>query len=557
MPDIKINKHFIEKDGKTIAVLYAEDTYPSMEKLSGYLGFIKKLVSATRKPDFIASREEYEYLVYYSFLYFLVNLDSLFYSKHVPLPFWFNFKKCVDDSLDKKETDVILDYKYGNVYVFKEYIKRKFGDIKLSVINRNRIINVIFNNLQYLILMAYFIFRSIIRKLLYINKKPKKEFDMLFITNYDRYYGNNRFFGGHLFNDKDFINLTKNLSGTEPKENNKSILYFKPGFTGIVKYIKNLKDKSSNLLFLEDVLYIRSGIKILLHWIFNKNNYKVDLKENLNDDEEFILEMYNDFLLNKLPFVLWFHLSIKDFVRNKRIKLIVGDSDKSFMFFLFNSARRFTGDKVDTIAFSHEIVSANSPQIPLSKNFKDIPDHKLVWNENTKNLLIKEYNFPEEKVLVFSDPRFLYWKKMPVKEKTILFVSTCSQNFYNDIFDTFENKKDIVNKLISKGYLFYFKPHPGEIAAGTIKPFLNRVKEIKEIKTITELNFIPKYSIGQGSTLQYELLSSGGKTYLLTDQNIFLIDEKEFEKNLKNNISDALLDILNKGDCSKSAPNHP
>ncbi len=547
---IKINTFFIEKDGKTITALSAENIYQSMEKLSEYLEFIKKLTSLTHKSDFIASREEYEYLVYYSFLYFLVNHDNLFYSKQLPWQIWFNFKKYANDLLGKKETEVILDYKYGDIYVFKEYIKRKFGDIKLSVINRNRIINVIFNNLQYLILMAYFIFRSIIRKLLCINKKPKKEFDILFLTNYDRYYGNNRFFGEHLFNDKEFINLTKNLSGTEPKENNKSILYFKPGFTGIVKYIKNLKDKSSSILFLEDVLYIRSGIKILSHWIFNKNNYRIDLRENLNDDEEFILEMYNDFLLNKLPFILWFHLSIKDFVRNKRIKLIVGDSDKSFMFFLFNIARRFTGDKVDTIAFSHEIVSKNYAQIPISKNFKDLPDYKLVWDEKRKEILFKLYNFPEDKLIIFPDPRFLYWKKVPLKKKTILFVSG-DDFLYEYLFDTFENKKNIVNELTSKGYSFYFKPHPGELSAGFTSGYLNKVKEIKEINVINELNFLPENAVGAYSTMLYELLNAGVKPYFIKEKdknltNVFLIDEKEFKKYLKNNISDALLDILNK-----------
>ena len=66
--------------------------------------------------------------------------------------------------------------------------------------------------------MTYFLSRTLIRKLLDPNKK-QKEFDAIFLTNYDRYYGNERFFGKHLFNDNDFINLTKNLASYLGKYN--------------------------------------------------------------------------------------------------------------------------------------------------------------------------------------------------------------------------------------------------------------------------------------------------------------------------------------------------
>ena len=546
MTKIKIDKAYIEKDWIIISFLPNENIYSSFKKLPKYLEFIKKLTHKTHKPDFVVSKKEYEYLIYYSFSYFLVNWDNLFWSKQIVWHVWENFKIHTNELLTKEKLGVVLDYKYGNIDAFKNYIEKSFRDVHLST-NKNRIMYYLFDNHLYFLLMNYFLFRSIFRKLLYINQKPKKEFDAIFITNYDRYYGNDRFFGEHLFNDKDFKDLTKKLCGIELNsgKDNKSILYFKPNFADITKYIKNLKDKSENVLFLEDIMYITSGIRIFSHWMLHKNKYKIDLDENLNDDEKFILEMYNDFLLNKLSFILWFYLSIKDFIKNKKIKLIVGDSEKSFMFFLFNLARKFTDEKVNAIAFSHEIVSENYAQVPVSKNFNDIPDYKLVWNENIKKILTKRYNFPEEKVIVFPDPRFLYWKKFPLKKKTILFVSQGVPDFYEELFDIFKNKKEIIDKFLSNGYSFYFKPHPGEIAFGDTAQYIHKLKTISEIKTITELNFLPEYSIGEGSTMQYEFLQAGGKTYFITDKNHFLMDEKEFEKYSKSNIYDALLYILN------------
>jgi hypothetical protein len=256
--------------------------------------------------------------------------------------------------------------------------------------------------------------------------------------------------------------------------------------------------------------------------------------------------MFNIFLKHKLPFLLWFYLSIKSHISKNNIKCIVGDSEKNFMFYIYNIYAQWEND-IKTIAFSHEIITNNYIHIPVSKKYNCIPNCKLVWNENIKKLLINKYNFPNDKIILFPDPRFLYWKKYPKKEKTILFVSQGCPEFYNDIFSTFGNK-ELINTLIKNGYSFYFKPHPGELVYDVAVNYLNKLKNnIKEIKIINELDFIPEYSIGMSSTMIYELLNAGSKVYILNEiaKDVYMMKDDEFKRYFRNNLKEIFFEILN------------
>ena len=173
------------------------------------------------------------------------------------------------------------------------------------------------------------------------------------------------------------------------------------------KYIKDYYKKNSNYIFIEDILNLKLGFEILLN--ISKIYKKITLNSD-DDHKEFINEMFNIFLKHKLPFVLWFYLSIKDYILKNDIKCIVGDSEKNFMFYLYNIYALWNRN-IKTIAFSHEVINYNYIYLPISEKYSCIPDCKLVWNENIKKLLIDKYNFPKDKVIVFPDPRFLYWKK--------------------------------------------------------------------------------------------------------------------------------------------------
>jgi hypothetical protein len=215
------------------------------------------------------------------------------------------------------------------------------------------------------------------------------------------------------------------------------------------------------------------------------------------------------------------------------------------MFYIYNIYAQWEND-IKTIAFSHEVINNNYIHIPISKKYNCIPNYKLVWNENIKKLLINKYNFPDDKVMIFPDPRFLYWKKYPKKEKTILFVSQGYTQFYKDIFNTFKDK-ELIDALIKNGYSFYFKPHPGEYLNDYSIEQLNRLKSsIKKIQIINELDFIPEYSIGMFSTMIYELLNAGSKVYILDElaKDVYMMKDDEFKRYFRTNLKEIFFEIL-------------
>jgi len=505
----------------------------NLYELKEYYNFIKKLIFMSYKKNNYLNKVEYTNLVFYTFIYYLLNWDNILHTNQIPFHIWKNFRNVIKDLLDKDNVEFILNYKYANISYIENFLKSYGKKVKRE--EKNIFIDYIIENFQDKIIMTYFLIRKLfLNKKLNFNLYNNKCNYVLFITDYDRYYENNRFFGEHLFNDKRFKKLIR------CNDFDNLILYTKYTYTNFKKYINDYFKKDSNILFIEDLLDLKLGLKIL----FSKNIYKNFHIQESNVDKQFIIDMFNIFLKNKLPFILWFYLSIKKFVSNINIKYIVGDSEKNFIFYLFNIYKLSNNSNIKTIAFSHELITKNYLHPIVSKEYECIPDYKLVWNHKIKELLVKIYKFPENRVLVFPDPRFLYWKNLSKENKSILLISQGFPEFYEMIFKAYN--EGLINNLVNKGYTIYFKPHPAEFNFKLCVDNFKKLKTLKKIRIIHNISFLPEYAIGMFSTLLYELYTAGSKIYFLDKKakDTFIIDDKEFKKIYKNNLKSALLNII-------------
>ncbi|WP_150131692.1 hypothetical protein [Methanofervidicoccus sp. A16] len=507
-----------------------DNPYPSLKNLEKYLDLIIELCKGVYKNNNLIGRKEFENLLYYSFLYYLVNWDNIYHSNQVPYINWYNFKNSIDNILKNRESiEVFLDYKYLNIEIFEEYLKEIYS-IKIKRKNKNILIDYFIKHYHGSLIYLMFL----IRKML-MNKNINENFSVLFSTDYNRYFLNKRFFGTHLFNYEPFKKLVRDL-GIE--DFNYKILYTKYNPFNLKDYLLNFYKKEKEELFIEEILDLKIGLNLILNInkIYRKNiDFNIE-KEDFN--KYFIYRMFKIFVKHKLPFILWIYLSVKEFIKNTNIKVFIGDSEKSFMSHIFNLYKINEG-MIKTVVFSHELINKNYAVIPVSNKNRLIPDLKLVWNENIKKLLIQRYNYPPEKVLVFPDPRFLYWRGMPKREKTILLISQGSPIFYEQVFEL--SKEGVLNNL---GYKVLFKPHPGEYYIS--KSYIEKLKNLKGIKVIDNLNFIPEYAVTMTSTLGYELLNAGSKVYFIDEKarEIFLIDDKLFKKIYRRNLKEVFCEIL-------------
>jgi len=531
--NVEIDIVSIKYENKRIDLI--GNPYQALKDLEKYLDFITELCKGICKNNnLIKKKKEFENLLYYSFLYYLVNWDNIYHSNQVPYINWYNFKNNIDSILKNKENiELFLDYRYMNIEIFEEYL-REIYNINIKRKNKNILIDSVIKNYQgYLI---YIIF--LIRKILMNKNNNNEKFTVLFSTDYDRYFLNKRFFSRHLFNYEPFKQLISDL-GIEDLDY--KILYTKYNPFNLKEYISNFYKKDKNEVFIEEILDLKIGLNLMSN--INKI-YRKDIDFNIGKEDfnkYFIYRMFKIFVKHKLPFILWIYLSVKTFIKNTNIEVFIGDSEKSFIFHIFN-IYKINENKIKTVAFSHELINKNYAVIPVSNKNKLIPDLKLVWNENIKKLLIQKYNYPPEKVLVFPDPRFLYWQSMPKKEKTILLISQGSPIFYEQIFEL--SKEGVLNNL-TKRYNVLFKPHPGEYP--TTKYYIKKLKDLKNIEVINNLNFIPEYSITMTSTLGYELLNAGSKVYFIDERakDVFLIDSELFKRIYRKNLKEVFSEILN------------
>ena len=531
--NVEIDMVSIKYENKRIDL--TDNPYQSLKNLEKYIDFITELCKEMYKNNNIIGKKEFENLLYYFFLYYLVNWDNIYHSNQLPYINWYKFKNSIDNILkNKKNIKLFLDYIYSNIEIFEEYL-REIYNIKIKRKNKNILVDSVIKNYPgYLIYLVF-----LIRKILMNKKRNNEKFTILFSTDYDRYILNKRFFGRYLFNYRSFKQLIKDL-GIDDLDYR--VLYTKYNPLNLKDYISNFYKKEKNELFIEEILDLKIGLNLIFS--INKT-YRKDIdfdigKEDFN--KYFIYKMFKIFVRHKLPFILWIYLSVKTFIKNTNIEVFIGDSEKSFMSHIFN-LYKINEDKIKTVALSHELINKNYSVIPISNKNKLMLDLKLVWNKNIKKLLIQRYNYPPEKVLVFPDPRFLYWKSMPKKEKTILLISQGSPIFYEQIFEL--SKERVLNNLI-KEYKILFKPHPGEYYIK--KPYIEKLKDLKNVEVINNLNFIPEYAVTVTSTLGYELLNAGSKVYFIDERakDVYLMDNELFKKIYRKNLKEVFSEILNK-----------
>jgi hypothetical protein len=536
-----IDKVYLKK--YDIEVRFTHNVYHAFCNLNDYLDFIKQLVENTRNiyQNYGMRDEEFKIFLYYMFIYFLLHWDNISYSIQTQWCSWINFKVNINKYL--KENDVVILDRIRNIEVYEKYIQKNFNN-KVKTDNKNKPWSIFLKNYNGQVIYLYFLIRTIIKN--FIRKTPSLNNKIcLMMTDYDRYYFSKGFFSEELFNNKKFNEIIQSSSNIEINKENCTVIYTKYNYGGLFDYINSLKEDNKSL-FIEDILHPKLGKKLLITSIRNNLLSNLNNISHYDDNSEFLLEMYKDFLRNKVPYVIWIYLSLKEFFnKNKNIHLAIGDSEKNFLFYILNLFKKIENNNLKTLAFSHEVITEQGYfYIPLSNKYDDTPDCKFVWNEGVKNLMITKYNYPPNKIVECPDPRFLKWKSKKFKKNTILIVSQGYVEFYNELLSILTNSS-IINDLINMGIHIYLKPHPAEYLNNeNIKHFDTiRLKFIHKISIIDDLNFMPEYAIGKDSTLLYELYLNKTNVYFISANNLFMIDEAIYKNINKSSIYDALLDI--------------
>ncbi|ABO34814.1 conserved hypothetical protein [Methanococcus maripaludis C5] len=535
-----IDKVFFRKLDNEIR--YTSNVNESFEILLNYLPYVKNIVKSSKRPKFVNKLESKELndLIYYSYIYYLIHWDNIDSSKQIAWQNWFNFKKTVDKNL-KNEYVVVLDY-IRNIDFYEKYISKKFPN-EIKRYNEKNIFLKFFGNFHGFFMVFYLLMRKLTCLFITGFSKTSAKYDknmILAITDYDRYYDSKGFFNSEIFSNAEFKEYLKLNFNTDVETENIQVVYTKYSFKNFLKYLITFKNDNKSV-FLEDILDFHIGLEIFIHGLLNikknKNFPIVKTDENI----EFIDHMYEDFMKNKFLFSLWFYLSVKKYIENNNVKIVIGDSEKNLLYFFFSILRK-NSEYFNTIAFSHEvIIPDHSFYLPFTGHYDDSPDLKFVWNEGIKKLLVDKYNYSEDKIAVLDDPRFLKWKSKKFEKKSILFISQGYSHFYEDLIDFFKNETEKVNFLKSKGFKFYFKPHPAEFLTPTSKKYLEEImKSYNDISVIDNLDFIPEYGIGVDSTLVYELMRNGTKVFFLSLNNIFMIEKEDFQKCSKKSISDVI-----------------
>jgi hypothetical protein len=164
----------------------------------------------------------------------------------------------------------------------------------------------------------------------------------------------------------------------------------------------------------------------------------------------------------------------------------------------------FLKGKTKFIVMSNEVISSNYLMLPFQKGEKRPAfDYKIVYGAREKEILVKKFKYPAEKLIVFPDPRFLEFAfdQKPMKE-TILFISQMIPAFYNltnKFYDRFRRER-FANPLSVT-----FKPHPYEKPRSARRAVTNEI----EFVNLRKLDFVPKYAVTLSSTLGFELLTQG------------------------------------------------
>ncbi|GBF35777.1 hypothetical protein [Methanofervidicoccus abyssi] len=87
--NVEIDIFSIKYENKRIDLI--GNPYQALKDLEKYLDFITEVCKGICKNNNLI-KKEFENLLYYSFLYYLVNWDNIYHSNQVPYINWYNFK---------------------------------------------------------------------------------------------------------------------------------------------------------------------------------------------------------------------------------------------------------------------------------------------------------------------------------------------------------------------------------------------------------------------------------------------------------------------------------
>jgi hypothetical protein len=174
----------------------------------------------------------------------------------------------------------------------------------------------------------------------------------------------------------------------------------------------------------------------------------------------------------------------------------------------------FLRGKAKLFVMTNEIISEIYAALPITDQSKRPSfDIKFVYNEEAKKILVEQFKYPAQKLVVFPDPRFLEGAiaKREIENK-ILLISQTFSSFYK--FTNNFNRL-IKNTELKQKFELVFKPHPHE-RVNPEKIIDEDITYLKEKK----LSFTPKYAVNASSTLGMELLFQGSV--------VFFLDKVEF-----------------------------
>ncbi len=479
------------------------------------------------------SEEELIYFTFHIYIYYSLHWDNIPKYSFSSLYIYFRLREFLNEFSKQRILDsLILDYRYYDLTLLQRFIE-SFCKINVKCKNKNNIIKFLISYESY-ILLFYFLTRKLI-----IKSQRIEKIDILFIDNYDRYFDNKNFFDVLLNEDNFYHKL--NIK----KYKNKFIFYSKLGNKNILKYIRDSYRKFNYELFIEDLISLNSIFKFLS--FYPKYNFeKIEiLKSNIdknNIEKKYIVYNFIDFIKRKFLFLVWLYINIKNFIKKTEVKIVIGSSEKALTFYIINIAKNFLNKQIQTIAFSHEVITRKYLYIPYKSysKFSNYPDLKVVFTQKGMEIIKNKYKYPS-KILLYEDPREIYIKNLPKKRKTILIVSQGFPDFYKQLFITLNKYKWILEK-----FKIYFKPHPTE----NLNKDLLKNLESNKIEIIKNLNFVPEYAIGNCSSLLKTLLVAGSKIYYTNKIFEDFLDENIKEKAIyKDNVEEIFKDIINNQSC--------
>lgn len=185
-------------------------------------------------------------------------------------------------------------------------------------------------------------------------------------------------------------------------------------------------------------------------------------------------------------------------------KAVFVDSELSLIGFQLG----FIRNTAKIVAMSNEIIDEN---YAMPKYSPDRPrprfDSKLVYGERELRMLRDDFGYPEEKLVLFPDPRFLdaLFGPKPLR-KALVYVSQAHKSELLPVIAQGLRCNATLSRIP-----FVVKPHPLEDP----RSLKSRLGNSVEVSEETTLQYVPTYALTHNSTFGLELLFQGSTVFFL------------------------------------------